>query len=108
MCGYVRLGWFWSRKVRCRNGWQSGRSEEAMRVKKTERGFRMVVHETYPPEGKESRIVQESSAIGDYDDSLSKPGSSYLWVGDHHHLNRQEVEELMKHLHCWLLTGNLA
>ena len=80
-----------------------------MRVTQTQRGFQAVVHEVYPPKEppQEERVVQQSSAIGEYDDSLDKPGSSYLWVGKDHHLNREEVAQLVKHLQHWLKTGQL-
>jgi hypothetical protein len=80
-----------------------------MQVEKTERGFEVLKHEIYPPEpGKVGRIVQQSSVIGDYPDSFEQPGSSYLWVGDRHHLNREEVRQLITHLENWLATGRLS
>lgn len=42
-----------------------------------------------------TRLIQESSAVGDY-----------LWVGDHH-LNREEVTELITRMQHWLKTGRL-
>jgi hypothetical protein len=74
----------------------------------TERGFQIVTHEIYvadPPE--DGRLVQASSAIGDYEDSFDRPGSSFLWVGRDHHLNREEVAELVARLSHWLSTGRL-
>ena len=53
-------------------------------------------------------LALESSAVGDYDDSVDRPGSSFLWFGDHHHLNREEVSELVGFLQHWLDTGRLA
>jgi hypothetical protein len=32
----------------------------------------------------------------------------YLWVGDHHLLDRAQVAELVAHLQQWLATGSLA
>ena len=55
-----------------------------------------------PCEKKETRLIEESSAIGGYRDSLDKPGSSYLWVGEDHHLNRKEVSGLIKRLQFWV------
>jgi len=53
-----------------------------MELSKTERGFPIVRCEPYPPGCKESDcLIKASSAIGDYEDSFDKPGSSYLWVG---------------------------
>ena len=48
-----------------------------MNSDKTERGFGRISHPTYPPQG-EKRLVQESSAIRDYDDAMDRPGSSAL------------------------------
>jgi hypothetical protein len=73
---------------------------------KTERGFVWVSHPNYSDTG-ESRLIGESSAVGDYADSSDKPGSSFLWVGTHHHLNRAEVEELISRLKHWLREGSL-
>lgn len=67
--------------------------------------------------------VQMSSAVGDYDDSLSRPGSSYLWIGDDH-VDREGVGSLIRSIESgdagqlgpeylpflrrWLETGWLA
>ena len=48
------------------------------------------------------KLIQESSAMGDYKNSWERPGSSYLWVGEYHHLNREEVKELIKRMKHWL------
>lgn len=48
--------------------------------------------------------VQMSSAYRD--DSLGKPGSSCLWVGDAH-LTREDVADLVRRLEGWLKTGSL-
>ena len=81
-----------------------------MKIIKTERGFYVLTHPKYLDVECQERLVGESSAIGDYEDSdgnivdlpYDKPGSSYLWVGEHHHLNRQEVQALIEHLQDWL------
>lgn len=85
-----------------------------MKASKTERGFICVEHEVYPPtsggvprDPKAKQLIQESSAVGDYEDSFDKPGSSYLWVGEDHHLNREEVAELVERMTIWLRTGRL-
>lgn len=70
------------------------------------RGFRIIVCEA-SSSNEMPRLVQESSAVGDYEDSLEKPGSSFLWVGDKHHLNREGVAVLVKSLEHWLETGRL-
>jgi len=76
---------------------------------KTGRGFVVVEHEKYQnTPGEMTRLIQESSAVGDYDDSLDNPGSSFLWVGQDHHLDREEVQELIERMQHWLKTGRLA
>lgn len=75
---------------------------------KTERGFRGFEHTTYgltPDTIK--RIVQESSGVGDYDDALDNPGSSFLWIGDDFHLNREQVKELIDVMTMWYEQGRL-
>lgn len=77
---------------------------------RTERGFEIVQKPTYANEPKMAdlvRVIQQSSAIGDYPDSMDKPGSSYLWVGPDHHLNRSEVRELATRMLAWAQTGSL-
>ncbi len=66
------------------------------------RGFRNVQHAHYPPNGEDLRIASESTAIGDYEDSFQEPGSSFLWIGRNHHLNREEVAELIASLQYWI------
>lgn len=73
-----------------------------MEVKSTSRGFRFIEHLMYPLDGSSGAVVRESSAIGDYHDSYNCPGSSYLWVGDNHHLNREEVARLIEYMQDWL------
>jgi hypothetical protein len=74
-------------------------------LKRTDRGFNFVV--TSPNLEVRERVVQESSSVGEYDDALDRPGSSYLWVGPHHRLDREEVAALVTYLQCWLATGRL-
>lgn len=80
-----------------------------MKKDTTARGFQVVAHDGYDTDESRGlrRLVGESSAIGVYEDSLDRPGSSYLWVGRDHHLNREEVAELVKYLQTWLATGRL-
>lgn len=83
-----------------------------MIFKKTSTGFELVEESIYPPPAREietptSRLVQQSSAIGDYEDAFDKPGSSFLWIGKQHHLDREQVEELRDRLTAWLETGTL-
>lgn len=77
-----------------------------MKATQTIRNFGIVKYPIYPT-GENTRLVQESSAIGGYVDALDNPGSSYLWVGQHHHLNREEVTELIAVLQQWIDTGSL-
>ncbi len=68
-----------------------------MKAEVTGRGFAVVTHEKYQNKrGEMTRLIQESSAIGDF-----------LWVGQDHHLNREEVAELVSRLQHWLETGRL-
>ncbi len=78
-----------------------------MKVSATQRGFGIVMYESWPSK-EPKRLVQESSLVGEADDALSRPGSSYLWFGDDHHLNREEVLELIAILTSWVETGRLA
>lgn len=73
-----------------------------MRLEKSDRGFMLLLHETYAEKSEEARLISESSAVGDYEDSYDKPGSSYLWVGNNHHLNREEVKQLIACMQYWL------
>lgn len=100
-----------------------------MKIETTNRGLRILTHVRYAGEfghpallaesscgepevrdgleEKDERLIQESSAVGDYDDSLDNPGSSYLWVGRDHHLDRDQVRELIGHMNAWLTNGRL-
>lgn len=71
-------------------------------------GFVVVTHPKYINKlVVASRLIQESSAVGEYEDSFGNPGSSYLWVGQDHHLNREEVRELIERMEYWLETKRL-
>lgn len=72
------------------------------------RGFRVIEHENYPNYSKTSRLLQESSVVGDYDDAWDRPGSSSLWVAENFHLNREQIAELTGYLQRWLETGKLT
>jgi hypothetical protein len=75
-----------------------------MQIEKSDRGFKNITHPIYADDkGNVSRIITESSAINfDYEDGLDIPGSSYLWFGEEHHLNREEVTVLRDALNNWL------
>jgi hypothetical protein len=73
-----------------------------MKAKKTERGFVVVLHNVYGDESLKERLIKESSIMGDYEDAVDNPGSSALWVGKDHHLNREEVQELISRMQYWL------
>lgn len=71
-----------------------------MKTINTDRGFRVILHKKYASEsGEYERLVQESSAVGV---DLDSPGSSFLWIGENHHLNREEIAELIAKLQYWL------
>jgi len=79
-----------------------------MQINKSNRGFEFLEHDVYPlGADHDSRLASQSSAVGEYNDSLERPGSSYLWIGMHHHLNREEVAQFVGHLQNWLNTGSL-
>ena len=78
-----------------------------MKAHKTDRGFVRVEHPAYVDSSRSELLVGESSAIGDYEDSWDTAGSSFLWVGEHHHLNREEVAELIRRMQQWLDLGRL-
>ena len=78
-----------------------------MKATKTSKGFVIVKHPIYTHDLINTRLVQESSAVGDYKDSSERPGSSYLWVGVDHHLDREEVKELVSRMEHWLENGRL-
>lgn len=78
-----------------------------MFLKMSDRGFTTLHHPNYINGQKYDRLVSESSAVGTYEDSMDKPGSSFLWVGNAHHLNRDDVKELILFMECWLECGEL-
>lgn len=64
-------------------------------VVQSDRGFRRV-------EIGGETIVAESSGVGDYDDSLERPGSSFLWTFAVGQIDREEVAGLVTVLQHWL------
>ena len=71
-----------------------------MKAEETERGFIRIMHEKHQNKpGEITRLVQESSA--------ENPGSSFLWVGNDHHLNRDEIRDLINRMQYWLDTKRL-
>ena len=78
-----------------------------MNIELTGRQFVMLRHPPY--NDKDSGVLQqEASAIGDYEDSWDKQGSSFLWIcGGNHRLNREEVSKLINHIRRWIDTGSL-
>ena len=78
-----------------------------MKFLKNGRGFRRVEMLSCENEPRMERLVQESSAIGDYEHSMDVPGSSFLWIGEHHHLDREQVLMLIKVLEFWLAHKRL-
>ena len=78
-----------------------------MQATRGNRGFTLVSHTKYPPDKGAGRLLQESSAIGAYDDGMDNPGSSFLWIGEDFHLNREEVAEMIRLMQGWLDTKRL-
>jgi len=76
--------------------------ENGMKMVTNVRGFRIIFHEKYPKSGKYARLIQESSTVGNYEDALDYPGGSFLWIGENHHLNREEIKELIQQLQYWI------
>ena len=76
-----------------------------MEIIRNGRGFETLSHPSQA--GGPARLAQQSSAIGDYEDAVRFPGSSFLWIGDRHHLNRVEVREFIARLETWLSIGSL-
>ena len=72
-----------------------------MKKEQTDRGF-VVIKENNYPDRNEVRLLQESSAVGNYEDSLDNPGSSHLWVGSDFHLDRDQIKEMMTYMQYWL------
>lgn len=79
-----------------------------MQVILSPRGFEQLTHEARLEPHLSARLASQSSAIGNYPDSFSRSGSSFLWVGKEHHLDREEVQQLIAHLQNWLDTGHLS
>lgn len=75
----------------------------------TDRGFEVVSHPRYQGGDRTPRLplrlVGQSSAWSCREGD--RAGTSYLWIGEHHHLNREEVRELTDRLTAWLTTGSL-
>lgn len=78
-----------------------------MKLGKDDRGFNYLAHPTYlgPSKG-DVIIAKESSACDGASQHDDIPGSGRLWLG-HHHLNADEVKDLMRYLNAWLVTGHL-
>lgn len=80
-----------------------------MNLIQTDRGFEVLEHDVYasqPPA--KSTIVQQSCVIRSFAGAYAFPGSSCLWIGKDHHLDRNEVRELVGFLQQWLETGTLS
>ena len=78
-----------------------------MKIDDSTRGFRRLLHERYLEPHDNICLAQESSAIGNYEDSSDEPGSSFLWIGEHHHLDRKQVKTLIGALRHWLRQKRL-
>lgn len=72
-----------------------------MRIVRSDRGFYFLMHPAYLEPHQEERLASESSADG------PRGASSFLWIGEHHHLDQKEVRELSRALNRWLRDGRL-
>lgn len=79
-----------------------------IKVEDTGRGFGVIMWPDYES-GEMWRLVQESSAIdfSGKNENNGVPGSSFLWMGDKHHLDREAVKDLIQHLQHWYDHGDL-
>jgi hypothetical protein len=99
-----------ARKLRPESGrmTQSFTSQEerpTMDVTYTGRGFEII---KFKDQREIPCELQQSSAIGDYEDAYERPGSSFVWLGrvdERMHLTREQVEELVNRLSNWLEEG---
>jgi len=75
-------------------------------VTETPWGFQVI---TFKDHSGDKVELQQSSAIGPYDDAIDRPGSSYVWLGSEYygrvHLSRDHVLCLIDVLATWLRTG---
>ena len=84
---------------------------EASIVEKTDRGFEFF---ELGDDRYNKMVVQQSSAVGEYEDSFDRPGSSYLGVRfkdpdakiQMAHLSREEVAGLVTRCEAWLGSGS--
>jgi hypothetical protein len=76
-----------------------------MELTRTERGFPVLLHKGIG--GDTIRLLQMSSVVGPYEDAFERPGTSALWVGWRHHLSREEVAQLVRHMQHWLDAGTI-
>ena len=72
-----------------------------MEIVTTSRGFRVLQHPSFICQQK-VQLLAEASAMGPYPDSVDNPGSSYLWIGHAHRLDREEVTLLIRQMQHWL------
>ena len=56
---------------------------------------------------RDAMLIQEASSTGNNDNAHEVPGSSFLWVGNEHKLNREEIAQLIAKMQHWLDTGRL-
>lgn len=73
-----------------------------MKITKSDRGFQFIMWPNHV-DGEKTRLVSQSSAT----DLEHAPGETWLWIGEHHHLDVDEVSELIGHLQAWVKTGSL-
>lgn len=79
-----------------------------MKLDTTSREFEWLEHTRYDNQmDTQTRLASQSSIVGGYEDSWDRAGSSALWIGADHHLNREEVAQFIKHLQAWVDTGSM-
>ena len=94
---------------RVKNLWEAVNEQKergsGMKIHKTDSGFQRL---EFKDHNGEPCSLQQSSAVGDYKNSLACPGSSYVWLGMEPHraqLDREQVKDLIKYLTNWLKRG---
>lgn len=69
-----------------------------MKITKNGGGFESLDHEIHPPGASgDTRLLTVSADV-----------NPHLWFGMNHHLDRDQVKQVVKHLRQWLHTGQLS
>ena len=79
-----------------------------MKIKKLKNNLFCLEHLVFEPDFYKDYPIQAVLLEESSKSSLCHgTGSSFLWVGEHHLLNRAEVYKLIEHMQRWLVTGSL-